>query len=319
MSNLSTVIQLHPNVKAALIHPERFMEVRGWLKGNALIAQQWKGSDGETMMHWAFLSNWVLAAELKEIGLTYDATDNFGRTPMDWVNDRMWYAVVEDNTKGQLSAGGQERLRRHSEQQIEYLWAQGARPSFSARFIHPGVVWMRAGSWALLNLLKENEEYSWFHWAPQGGHALHSWILSPNTPQRRDFLKKWDEEFSVDLGDTNNRSALWYAVDAWLARPEWQKDLTTVIRELISVHANPNVKDDESVSPISLLEKALEEGAEERHKIETLLVLLKTHESASYYKGEEQELDQNEINLLDVIDAPTKPTENSFDLMKKED
>lgn len=319
MSSISTVIQLHPNVKAALIHPERYMEVRGWLKGNALIAQQWKGDDGENMMHWAFLSNWVLAAELKEIGLTYEGMDNFGRTPMDWINDRLWYAVVEENTNAQLSAGGKERLRRHSEQQIEYLWAQGARPSFASRFMHPGVVWMRAGSWGLVNLLKDDEQYGWFQWAPYGGHALHSWILSPNTPQRREFLKNWDEEFSVDMGDNNNRSALWYAVDAWLARSEWQKDLTVVIRELIEVHANPFQKDDQGVSSIDLLEKALEEGAEERHKIEALLTLLKTHDHNEMYGENDQELDQNEINLLDMIDSQTKIPSNVFDAAQKSD
>lgn len=318
MSNISTVIQLHPKVKEALIHPERFMEVRGWLKGNALIAQQWKGDDGESMMHWAFLSNWVLAAELKEIGLTYEGMDNFGRTPMDWINDRLWYAVVQDNTNAQLSAGGKERLRRHSEEQIEYLWAQGARPSFSSRFMHPGVVWMRAGSWGLVNLLKDDEQYSWFKWAPYGGHALHSWILSPNTPQRREFLKKWDEEFSVDMGDNNNRSALWYAVDAWLARPEWQKDLAAVIRELIDVRADPFQKDDEGVSAIDLLEKALAEGGEERHKIETLLNTLKTYEDEMYVNSE-QELDHDDRNLLDVIEERTKTQQNPFDVVSKED
>lgn len=318
MPNISTVIQLHPKVKEALIHPERFMEVRGWLKGNALIAQQWKGDDGESMMHWAFLSNWVLAAELKEIGLTYEGMDNFGRTPMDWINDRLWYAVVQDNTNAQLSAGGKERLRRHSEEQIEYLWAQGARPSFSSRFMHPGVVWMRAGSWGLVNLLKDDEQYSWFKWAPYGGHALHSWILSPNTPQRREFLKKWDEEFSVDMGDNNNRSALWYAVDAWLARPEWQKDLAAVIRELIDVRADPFQKDDEGVSAIGLLEKALAEGGEERHKIETLLNTLKTYEDEMYVNSE-QELDHDDRNLLDVIEERTKTQQNPFDVVSKED
>jgi len=318
MTAISPIIQLHPQVKAALIHPQRAMEVRGWLKTNKLVAQQWKGDDGESMMHWAFLSEWVLAAELKEIGLSYDTTDNMGRTPMDWINDRLWYSVVETNTNGQLSAGGKERLRRHSEQQIQALWAQGARPSFNSRFIHPGVVWLRAGAWDLINLLKDDDVYSWFQWAPQGGHALHSWILSPNTPQRRAFLKNWADEFDVDLGDNDNRSALWYAVEGWLARPEFQKDLSKVIRELLEEGANPFKKDDRGESAYDLLNRALAEGAPDRHKIESLMKLLKTNYVNELYESPPEDLDENEQELMNILSEPSKNDINVFEPQEKD-
>lgn len=288
MSELSPIVQLHPNVKAAMINPSRALEVRGWLKTNSLVARAWRGEDGETMMHWAFLADWVLASELKDNGLAFDATDRYGRTPMDWLNDRLWYAIVEPNTNSQLSAGAKERLRRQSEQQIQYLWAQGARPSMNTNLLHPGVVWMRAGAWDLLPLLKDDEAFTWFNWAPYGGHALHSLVLAPNMPQRRQFLKKWAEDFDIDIPDNQGRSALWYAVDAWLASEQWQRDLLAVIKELVGEGASPLLKNDEGVSALSLVHASAPKNAG------ALLDVLLSAKPVE----EEQTLDEDDVVVL---------------------
>lgn len=304
-TELSTVIQLHPNVKAAMVNPSRYMEIRGWLKTNQSVAIQWRGDHQETMMHWAFMSNWALASELKEAGLSFEATDHYGRSPMDWINDRMWYAIANDATNGALSAGSKERLRRQSEEQIIALWNQGARPSFNTQLMHPGVVWMRSGAWDLLDLLKNDEQFNWFNWAPNGNNALHAWILSPNTPRRRDFLKKWSTEFDIDIADNNNRSALWYAVDTWLAKDDWKKEMLSVVRELIEQGANPFLNDDEGVNPLSLLSRSLEINPSEFKKTNEMLSLLTKRfkkDPDGSFEDETLDLSSESISLLDKIE-----------------
>ena len=290
---------LHPNVKASLINPKGSMEIRGWLKNHKDIACGWVGDDGETMMHWAFLSDWILACELRDAGLSFSDIDKYNRSPMDWLNDRLWGAIVDPSTSQKLSTGAKERLRKHSEEQIQALWTQGARPSISTQSIHPGVVWIRSGAWVLLPLLEQDENSEllvskdgytssinqlsqsskWLHWTPQGGSALHAWVLSPNTPSRRNFLNMWiskdaspvtshhDKDgrpylqmwtpkgLDVDVRDNDGRTPLWYAVDAWLASPAWRQSLIVVIKELLAVGASCYADDIDGATPISLVEQ----------------------------------------------------------------
>jgi hypothetical protein len=122
---------LSASVRAALIDPRRASEVQGWLQGDPArldIARTWRGADGETMMHWAFLSSWSLVLALQSIGMEDSDVDQYGRTPMDWLTDRLWSALVEPTGSARLSLAGQERLRRHTEDQVRGLWALGLRP-----------------------------------------------------------------------------------------------------------------------------------------------------------------------------------------------
>lgn len=259
------MIKITPTVHAALIHPQRGLEMRGWLKSHQQTALAWRGEDGETMMHWAFLSDWAFASELRDAGLAFDTTDRTHRTPMDWLNDRLWCATVHPSTRTKLSAGAQERLRHHSQTQIRHLWVQGARPSlFSSNTLHPGLVWLRSGVFSLLDLLSpfqfapSNEpESDQFHgplnWTPHGGSALHAWVMSPNTPERRAFLAAWTAAgHSPDLQDQAGRTPLRIAVDLWLSDSAQRPEMAAVIRELRSAGASPHEPDHEGVTPALL-------------------------------------------------------------------
>jgi hypothetical protein len=146
-------VTLSSTVRNALLNPTRADEIRGWAKNHQDMVRNWRGDENETMMHWAFLSSWTLAADFADMGLSIHDRDRMGRTPMDWINDRLWHALVDTNTSGALSTGSKERLRRQSEELILKLWAFGARPGSSADQFHPGVVWVRSGAWDLLDLL----------------------------------------------------------------------------------------------------------------------------------------------------------------------
>lgn len=268
-------MELSASVRSALIDPRRGAEVQGWLRGDPSrheLARQWRGADGETMMHWAFLSSWMLALDLYSAGLDYHAHDQHGRTPMDWLSDRLWGAVVEPVGSARLSLSGQERLRKQTEEQVQGLWSLGIRPTNRARALHVGVVWMRAGAWSLLPLLKDEvlpqllapgistpRPYQgpcpgWMRWTPRQGHALHAWVLSPDTPGRRAFLEQWQScGLDVDARDEDGRTPLWYAVEAALFKPQLRSQMAKVIRQLVEAGADPHAEDIDTTSPLSLL------------------------------------------------------------------
>ena len=299
ITHLHQSVELNPNVKSALIHPQRSMEVRGWLKTHQDVARNWRGDDGESMMHWAFLSDWVLASELREAGLSFQDVDRMGRSPLDWINDRLWSAIVQSSsTSHQLSAGGKERLRQQSETQIIHLWNQGARSSARSDVLHPGVVWMRSGAWGLLDLLHSGEEghKGWMNWTEQGAHAIHLTVLSPNMPGRRQFIKQWVSlGLDVDRSDADGRSALWYAVDAWIASHEWRGHLEVVISELIEQGADPTKVDNENVSPYSMLVDCQENPSE----IERILTLFRL--PSSLEEDEIEDNDEASEELLELL------------------
>ena len=261
-------------VRSALIDPRRSGEVQGWLRGNSnrhKIALEWRGDDGETMMHWAFMSSWTLAMELNTIGLSYQDLDNYGRTPMDWLSDRIWSAIVLDEGKARLSLAGQERLRKHTEEQVLGLWSLGVRPTLSSERLHIGVVWLRSGAWDLMDLIKDEvliqpseagipdpKEYNgpcpgWMNWMPKKGTALHAWVLSPDNPGRRLFLKKWKEYgLDIDVRDEDGRTPLWYAVEAYFFREDYRPFLLKVIKELVNEGADTQAEDVDAVSPVGM-------------------------------------------------------------------
>lgn len=242
-------IELHPNVKAALVHPLMGMEMRGWLKTHHPEALAWRGEDGETMMHWAFMSDWHFARELFEAGLPFDLPDRHGRTPFDWLNDRLYSAIVDPKTNTKISKGGQERLIQHTENQIMYLWSAGMRPPLRTPFY--GAVWLQAGAFNVLEMVLVEHGYQ--HWTPDGGTMLHALVLAPNTPQRMKWLSKLVSELGVDVADLQGRTALWYCADTWLNHPSLRASMKELAHQLRQFGADPDLKAANGLSPLDVL------------------------------------------------------------------
>lgn len=245
----------------ALIDPRRSQEFLGWLqvKKNAeekmSLVNAWRGETGETLMHWAFLSSWSIALELNNLGLSYYDKDNLGRTPMDWLTDRLWGGVINDFGKTKLSTAGKERLVKQTEEQIKNLLSLGININPDNEFndiknnkIYPPVAWVRAGAWDLVYFYEKMHK-NMINWPPVMGSALHVAILSPDTPQRRQFFKFWGDNHDLNVRDEDGRTALWYAVEAALSNDEWFFHLTKVIGELIENGASATEEDKWGISP----------------------------------------------------------------------
>lgn len=256
---------LPSGVKSALFHPQMSLEVRGWLKNNQSTANKWRGEFGESMMHWAFLSDWTLAMELREVGLDLNHLDNDNRSPMDWLLDRLYSSIVDESTNHHLSAGGKERLLKQSINQFQYLWPLNARPSDKNQSLHPGVVWIRSGAWELLDLLNEVDQdfSSWFKWLPYEGNALHAWILSFESHKKSNFLDNWIKYgLDIDARDNNGRSPLWYAIDGFIVSPSHRALLLKSINSLLEKGSDPLADDINGATPYSVAKTHLEEISE---------------------------------------------------------
>ena len=55
-----------------------------------------RGEHGETMLHWAVLSEYGLIVDLIDAGIGVNAKDKYGKTPMDWLLERYWYSCIEN-------------------------------------------------------------------------------------------------------------------------------------------------------------------------------------------------------------------------------
>ena len=255
-------------IKSALFNPMSAMQVKAWVNSNKDIAKNWRGEFGESMMHWAFLSDWTFAMDLKNIGFDLNHLDKDNRSPMDWLNDRLYASIVDESTNHHLSEGGKERLRKHSVEQIQALWSLGARPSDKIESLHPGVIWIRSGAWELLDLFiiggEKNKDFSnWFKWLPFEGNALHAWILAQDGHKKTNFLKRWiDEGLDIDARDNNGKSPLWYAIDGFAISKKHRNVLFKSIKTLLENNADPLADDINGATPLAVLVTYLEEVEE---------------------------------------------------------
>ena len=202
-------------------------------------------------MHWAFLSDWTLALDLLQVGLSFEHTDHLARTPFDWLTDRLWGAVLNPATNGVLSKGGEERLIKQSEEQAMALWAQGARPHI-AKIQETLRVWLSAGAFEVLPLFLD--AFGPFGWMQNNATALHATVLAPATSKRTHLVKELIKVVSPNTPDDHGRTALWYAADTWLKHPDKRPGALSLMRLLVDVGEDPYREDKNGLSPLSVVQ-----------------------------------------------------------------
>lgn len=246
MNEPENTFDLHPNVKNALIHPQKGMEMRGWLKKNPDKALHFRGETGETMMHWAFLSDSVFASDLLQVGLSFEDKDNLGRTPFDWLTDRLFGAILSKKTN--LSKGGQERLLRQSMDLFFALWGLGARPSDG---ISSGKIWLSAGAFETIPLFVD--AYGADNWLPEGATLLHALVLSPNTPKRALLASDTSRFVDINKKDIAGRTPLWYVTDTWLKHEDKRSNMVSLAHLFLRLGANKDIKDEKNFGPLDII------------------------------------------------------------------
>lgn len=247
----------------ALKNPTRAVEIRGWLTKHKNDALLMKGSQGETMLHWAVLSEYSLVIDLISAGISPNVKDDIGRTPMDWLVERFWYTVVKKEIE--LPEEGILRIRAQTEELGSVLWSKGGRTSNSEESLNPGEAWIRGSAWGLLAILKDTDGIDALkNWGSQKVSAIHTWFLAEDTLEKERQLDKMIEwGLNIDEKDVSGRTPLWYAMDTWIHFPEWEDISFKAIKLLLEREADPDEEDLEGISPSMLLglsEKGIEKA-----------------------------------------------------------
>lgn len=250
----------HP-IWSALLSPPRAVEVRAWLSKNPNreVAKALRGAHGETMLHWAAMADMGLLLDLVAAGLDINAKDGSGRTPADWLLERLW--MTHEEGVGNLTALNLRKLRLQTDDLLSVVWGQGGRPE-NTPFDYRGLA-VRTGLWQVVAAWADRDgvEIAWKNWG--GGQTLlHHWPLGPAETGRDTLLDLWLKAgLPIDQRDDRGRTALWVATFARLkASVKTAAGLDAAIDVLLEKGADPASVDAQGRSPLSL---PLTEGAEE--------------------------------------------------------
>lgn len=237
----------------AFINPFRATEASAYIKSRPETVAQMRGERGESALHWGVLTSVTLLVDLIDIGISVNNKDADGKTPMDWLHDRLWNVCIEKSVN--LREGGRIAIREQTEPLIQALWAFGGRVSNMAT-VHPAQIWARAGLWALC---REMVHFSGPEAAStlgaSGESILHGWVLAPESQKKYKFAGYALEagmDFSVT--DANGRSPLWYAIKALQESPHMAYVVWPAMEYMLSKGALVDQKDTGGVSPRKLAE-----------------------------------------------------------------
>lgn len=239
------------------VDPLRTMEATRQIVKNPEQVRNARGDQGETVLHWAALSNLGLITDLLGIGLDVNAQDRQGRTPLDWQNSRVWHICVQRETH--MSEGGRYQVRQHSEALIQALWRMGGRAGPKSA-LDPIQIWTRAGLWSLVDMRQDLEGSGLplrvlQGLGPQQETALHGWVLASDSPEKHRHLDLWLKQgLSIDAADAQGWTPLRYAIEGLREQPSWHRILLASIRALIQKGASPDVADREGVTPRDRME-----------------------------------------------------------------
>ena len=250
----------------AVLSPARSVEVRAWLtkEANRQEALRLRGPQGETMLHWAALSDLGLMLDLIGLGLDPNTVDESGRAALDWQFERLW--ATHEEGVGNLTYFNQQKIRLLTDDLAAVLWRQGGRPQSAMLDIRALAVchglWKVLATWVDLEG-PEQALRNWFN--PAGGRAdaLHYWPLAPADTGREELLASWKAQgWSVDETTSDGETPLWIAVKKRLgATGNRALGLDLAIDELLEAGANVDHVGPSgvSVSLLPLLSKATSE------------------------------------------------------------
>lgn len=250
LSQVNFVSQTPPHpLWPALVNPHRFAEVRKEIAKDpqSLIlarGEKWQ----ESAMHWVGMSDPGSWLDLVAAGGNPNALDKLGRTPLDWVNDRLFLGAMASHQR--LGEPSRDRIRVATTKHAPAIWSTGGRPGSSLHSTPAIKLWIEAGLWDLVSLAKDEPQW-WSGWEC-GLNALHAWVPMADRVGADALLSEiLLVGLEVDARDNEGHSALWIAVDGWLKNPAKAAPYRAAIAALRQKGADPDW-DQDAGAPISL-------------------------------------------------------------------
>lgn len=241
-----------PDFWDSFVNPDRNIEALAWVRQRPQEVLAARGSLGESVLHWAAVTNLALMVDIINAGMDVNTRDAAGKTPLDWQVEQA-FAVCVDG-QGDLRDSGRYHVRSLSESLSQALWRLGGRPG-PARTMDPVQVWSRAGMWSLLDMRIElGGQEVLKNLGKAGESALHGWVLAPDAPEKYRAQEKWLAQgwLAVDEPDAAGRTPLWYAARAWRERPHWASILRPSMEALKVAGASPSTLAMDGSSPLSM-------------------------------------------------------------------
>lgn len=240
----------HP-IWPALVNPHRFAEVRKEISANPQPLLSVRGEKwNEGAMHWVGMSDPGSWLDLIAAGGDPNIMDKLGRTPLDWVNDRLWMGAMAPHQR--LGAPSRDRIRVATTKHAPAIWSSGGRPGNSPNSLPAIKLWIDAGLWDLVSLAKDEPQW-WSNWE-NGAHALHAWVHMADRVGADVLLENiFSIGIEVDKPNDEGQSALWVAVSGWLDNPGSAAPYRAAVLALRKRGADPDL-DQGSGPPASLPE-----------------------------------------------------------------
>lgn len=251
----------------AFVQPARFTEAKAALQKDPAGVLAARGQSGETVLHWAVMSDLGLSLDLLSAGMDPMVLDHAGMTPLDWLNNRLWCAVVNPRTR--VGLDGADRILRQTERFVPVLWNVGFRPSGEMR--HSMVTdWISAGAYGLLGVIRDAGEpgLGLTGFGPQQASLLHVIAVSKEGRGRLDAVQRLvcpvirksghvAPVIDVDAEDLHGRTPLRYALQAWAEGQVVAENQVALVRRLITLGADPHRKDRFGVSPLEFVRQSV--------------------------------------------------------------
>lgn len=285
----SVQVDVNPVPKPAwdvFAHPYKVAEARVVMASKPAELLATRGDFGETALHWAAMSDGALAVDLVMGGFDANARDASGRTPLDWLHDRV--RMVSDAAPGALrpqeealtEAEFRQNILNKSSVLVQLLMGAGFRASDPTSMIRS---WLENGWYRFVTIAREMDDagaITLSSLGEDGAGALHVMAGGTSWNGRREAMGRLTlgefrtpevssgdpdlpyRALSVDEPDAHGKTPLRWALDAWRNESLQLDDRAQfdLIVWLLKAGADPCARDDAGMAPANLLQDGFNAG-----------------------------------------------------------
>lgn len=257
---------------SAVVDINRYHEVMLWLKYHKEKSGHPVGKVGESLLHWAVLTNLGLTIELlEECGYDPNVKDKNGLTPLDWLLERFVFSVLMENNA--MPPESKYKIYRMTEDIGLFLYEKGGR---SSQYSEVDLLVKGGCRVFLSNIYRINGLKGLKTVPPYNSSALHSWVTLVES-ENRDLIFNDLLRYGLNINELDDldQTPLYYCIDAFIVKPQHYKShWKYVIVKLLENGADPYIKNKEGLTTLDLFDIS---NKQEREMLKEYKSLIKTY------------------------------------------